>query len=146
MKENEKDHIEDLFLKALIKNDGLKVPSRDFTSKVMAKIPSGKVVIEESSRFMGRNLTLLIFFLVGIINLVVLYFLWPYITVWVPENSMLTLIFDSIILFAKDYASRIFDQSATIALLFIIGFGVFVIVGSRDWKKNLDKFSKRLPI
>lgn len=148
MKDEEKDkeQIEDLFLKALIKNDGLKVPSRNFTASVISKLPKKQVVVDESSRFVGKNLTLLIFVLVAIINVLVLYFLWPYFSVWIPENSFVNIILDSIGLFVKDYASRIFNQSATLSLLFIIGFGIFVLIGKEEFYKILNKFSKRFSI
>lgn len=146
MSEKDKEQLEDLFLQALIKNDGLKVPSKNFTAAVMSKLPNRQVVVEESSRFVGKNLTLLIFVLVAIINAVVVYFLWPYFSVWIPENSFVNIIIDSMSLFIKDYASRIFNQSATVSLLFIIGFGVFVLIGKEEFQKIISKFSKRLSI
>jgi len=139
----EQENIEDLFLQALIKNDGLKTPSRDFTSRVMANIPSGKVVVKESSRFIGRNLTLLIFLLIGIINLIVIYFLWPYLSVWIPENSLLTMIIDNASAILGYYAHRIFNQSVTISLLIIIGIGIFVLVGRDEMMDSWNKISKR---
>jgi len=146
MSEKDKEQLEDLFLQALIKNDGLKVPSRNFTSSVMSKLPKKQVVVEESSKFIGRNLTILIFSLVAIINVVVLYLLWPYLSVWIPENSLVTIILDSVTLFIKDYASRIFNQSATVSLLIIIGFGIFILIGREEFQKAISKFSKRLSI
>lgn len=146
MSEKDKEQLEDLFLQALIKNDGLKVPSRNFTSSVMSKLPKKQVVVEESSKFIGRNLTILIFSLVAIINVVVLYLLWPYLSVWIPENSLITIILDSVTLFIKDYASRIFNQSATVSLLIIIGFGIFILIGREEFQKAISKFSKRLSI
>lgn len=146
MSEKDKEALEDLFLQALIRNDGLKVPSKNFTVSVMAKLPKKQVVVEESSKFIGKNLTLLIFILVAIINAVVLYFLWPYLSLWIPENSFVNIIIDSMSLFIKDYASRIFNQSATVSLLFIIGFGIFIIIGKEEFQKIFNKFSKRLSI
>ena len=142
----EQENISDLFLQALIKNDGLKTPSRDFTSRVMANIPSGKVVVKESSRFIGRNLTLLIFLLIGIINLIVIYFLWPYLSVWIPENSLLTMIIENASTILGYYANRIFNQSVTISLLIIIGIGIFVLVGRDEMMDSWNKISKRLSI
>lgn len=144
MSEKEKEQLEDLFLQALIKNDGLKVPSRNFTASVMSKLPKKQIVVEESSKFIGRNLTILIFSLVAIINIVVVYFLWPYFSVWIPENSIVTLVLDSVKLFILDYAGRIFNQSATLSLLLIIGFGVFFLIGKDEFQKVFNKFSKKL--
>lgn len=146
MSEKDKEQLEDLFLQALIKNDGLKVPSRNFTATVMSKLPKKQVVVEESSKFIGRNLTILIFALIAIINMIVLYLLWPYFSVWIPENSLVNIILDSMTLFVKDYASRIFNQSATVSLLVIIGFGIFVLIGREEFQKAFSKFSKRLSI
>lgn len=145
-KEKNTEQLEDLFLQALIRNDGLKVPSRNFTANVMSKLPKKQVVVEESSKFIGRNLTLLIFILVGIINMLILYFVWPYISVWIPENSLVDIIISSLLIFIKEYAGRIFNQSATISLLFIIGFGIFIIVGKDEFQRGLSKFSKRFSI
>lgn len=144
MKENEA--IEDLFLQALIRNDGLKTPSRDFTSRVMANIPSGKVVVKESSRFIGKNLTLLIFFLVAIINLIIIYFVWPYLSVWIPENSLLTVVIENTNTFLRHYASQFFNRSATVSLLIIIAFGVFILFGRDEMMNGWNKITKRLSI
>lgn len=141
-----KGELEDLFLQALIKNDGLKVPSKNFTATIMSKLPKKQVVVEESSKFIGKNLTLLVFGLVAIINIIVLYFLWPYLSVWIPENSFVNIIFDSITIFVKEYASRIFNQSATVSLIFIIGLGVFVLIGKDEFQKIFNKFTKRLSL
>jgi hypothetical protein len=112
----------------------------------MSKLPKKQVVVEESSKFIGRNLTLLIFILVGIINMLILYFVWPYISVWIPENSLVDIIISSLLIFIQDYAGRLFNQSATISLLFIIGFGIFIIVGKDEFQRFLSKFSKRFSI
>jgi len=148
MKEEEKNknELEDLFLQALIRNDGLKVPSRNFTANVMSKLPKKQVVVEESSKFIGKNLTIIIFGLVAIINIIVLYFLWPYLTVWIPENSFVNVILDSIMFFIQEYAIRIFNHSATISLILVIGFGLFVLIGKEEFQKIYHKFMKRLSI
>lgn len=144
MKEN--DHIEDLFLQALIRNDGLKTPSRDFTSKVMAKLPSGKVVVKESSRFIGKNLTLLIFLLIAVINLVIIYLIWPYLSVWLPENSLFALVLANANDFIQLYFDKFIDRSATLSLLIIIGFGVFILFGRDEMMSGWNKITKRLSI
>ena len=143
---NKDPHIEDLFLKALIKNDGLNTPSRDFTKNIMAKIPTGKVVVEESSRFIGRNLTMFIFFLVGMINLVILYFIWPYLSVWLPENSILAFMLENANNFLSQHISQLFERSATISLLLIIGLGLFIILGRDETMDGLHKLYKKLSI
>jgi len=148
MKEEEKykEELEDLFLQALIRNDGLKVPSKNFTATVMSKLPKKQVVVEESSKFIGKNLTLIIFGLVAVINIAILYFVWPYLSVWIPENSFVNIILDSVSIFIREYASRLFNQSATVSLLFIIGFGIFVLIGKDEFQKIYNKFTKRLSL
>jgi hypothetical protein len=143
MNEKEKENMDDLFLQALIKNDGLKVPSKSFTKIIMDRLPNKQIVIEESSHFIARNLTLLIFLLIAIINVVIVYFLWPYISIWLPENNFINIILDSISFFARDYISRIIEQSATVSLLFIIGIGGFVLLGGDAVQKFVGKIIKR---
>jgi hypothetical protein len=145
-KNKEQQELEDLFLQALIRNDGLKVPSRNFTASVMAKLPKKQLVIEESSKFIGKNLTILIFVMVAIINIVVLYFLWPYFSLLIPENSFVNIIIDSASVFVGEYANKIFNQSATVSLLVIIGFGIFVLLGREESQKLIGKFSKKLSV
>lgn len=143
MNEKDKEQLEDLFLQALIRNDGLKVPSRNFTAAVMSKLPKKQAVVEESSKFIGRNLTLLIFVLVAILNMVIVYLLWPYFSIWIPENSLVNVILDGISIFIVEYANKLFNQSATVSLLFVIGFGIFFLVGRDEFQKIFNKFSKR---
>lgn len=144
MKENEP--IEDLFLQALIRNDGLKTPSRDFTKRVMANLPSGKVVVQESSRFIGKNLTLLIFFLIAIINLIIVYLIWPYLSVWLPENSLFAVVIENANTFLRHYVSQFMDRSATVSLLIIIGISIFVLFGRDEMLNGWNKITKRLSI
>lgn len=148
MKEEEKnkEELEDLFLQALIRNDGLKVPSKNFTASVMSKLPKKQIVVEESSKFIGKNIAIIMFGIVALINVAILYFIWPYLSVWIPENSFVNIIIDSISIFVGEYANRLFNQSATVSILFIIGFGLFILIGKEEFQKILHKFSKRLSI
>lgn len=146
MEHKEIEQVEDLFLKALIKNDGLKVPSKNFTASIMAKLPSPKVVAEESTRFLGRNLTLIIFGIVAVINIIIIYFLWPYFSVWIPENSVIGMVLDNLSALVSGYATRIFHQSITISLLLIIGLGIFVLIGKDSFQHAFQKLSGRFSI
>jgi len=143
---NERDKIDDLFLKALIKNDGIRTPSNNFTANIMAKIPAREVVIQESSRLFGKNLTLFIFLLVGIINVIVLYFIWPYLSVWIPENSFAMFIIENITIFLRSYISNLVNLSATLSLLFVIIIGSITIFGKDEIVSNVQRFSKRLSL
>lgn len=123
------NNIEDSFLQSLIKSDGLSKPSWDFTNKLMARLPIKNVEIEESSSLIGRNITLFIFILIGFINLLTIYLLWPYLSVWLPENSILLFIIDQANTLLHTYVTALFNRSATISLLLVIILGVTTIVG-----------------
>lgn len=137
------DQIEDLFLKALIKNGGLKTPSKDFTTRIMAKIPSTLTVVQESSRLIGKNLTLLIFVLVGIVNLLIIYFVWPYLSIWLPENSLLLFLIESANSFLRTYFVELVSRSATISLLFVIALGSITILGKDEIMNKFQRFGKK---
>lgn len=140
---NELDIKDDQFLKALIKSDGIKSPSFNFTAKVMAKIPNRDIVIEESSRLLGRNLTLLIFLLVAIINVILIYLIWPYLSVWIPENSFVMFLLENVKLFVESYITTIIHRSATISLLIIIALGSITIIGREEIIETYHRFTKR---
>ncbi len=140
---NEKEKIDDQFLKALIKSDGIKSPSFNFTANIMAKIPGRDVVVKESSRLIGKNLTLLIFLLVGIINIVLIYFIWPYLTVWIPENSFLMFLIDNIQLFVRSYVMTVIQRSATVSLLIVIALGSIIIIGREEILETYHRFTNR---
>ena len=140
---NEKDKIDDQFLQALIKSDGIQSPSFNFTAKIMAKIPSREVVVEESSRLIGKNLTLLIFILVGIANAALLYFLWPYLSVWIPENSFLMFMVENIQLAVRSHIMTVIQRSATVSLLLVIILGTITIIGREEILETFHRFTKR---
>lgn len=139
----QQDHIEDLFLKALIKNGGLKTPSKDFTARIMAKIPNTKIVAQESSRLIGKNLTLFIFALVGIINLLIIYFVWPYLSIWLPENSLLLFLLENANTFLRTYFLELVSRSATVSLLIVIGLGSITILGRDEILNRIQSFKKK---
>ena len=140
---SERDKIDDKFLQALIKSDGIKSPSFNFTAKIMAKIPGKEIVVEESSRLIGRNLTLLIFILIGIVNAVLLYFLWPYLSVWIPENGFLMFMLDNIQLAIRSHVLTVIQKSATISLLLVIILGSITIIGREEILESFHRFTKR---
>ncbi len=141
---NQQEKIDDQFLKALIKSDGIKSPSFNFTAKIMAKIPTGEVIVEESSRLIGKNLTLLIFVLVGIANAVLLYFIWPYLSIWIPENGFLMFLIENTQLFVRSYFMTVIQGSATISLLLVIALGSITLIGREEIIETFQRFTKRM--
>ncbi|OYT15442.1 MAG: hypothetical protein B7C24_13075, partial [Bacteroidetes bacterium 4572_77] len=126
---NKQDYINDAFFQSLIKKDGLQKPSQDFTSKLMARIPINNAVVAEPVKLVGRNLTLLIFTIVGFINLATIYFIWPYLSVWIPENSLLIFIIDQINILISSHISSMIERSATISLFLVITLGITTLIG-----------------
>jgi len=140
---SKQDKMDDLFLEALIKSDGIKSPSFNFTAKIMAKIPSREIVVEESSRIIGKNITLLIFIIIGIANMALIYFIWPYLSVWIPENSFLMFIINNIEVFIRSYVMTIIQRSATISLLLVIGLGSITIIGKEEIVETYHRYTGR---
>ena len=140
---NEIDKIDDQFLQALIKSDGIKSPSFNFTAKIMEKIPTHEVVVDESSRLIGKNLILLIFILVGIANAVLLYFLWPYFSVWIPENGFILFMLENIQLAVRSHIMTVIQRSATVSLLLVIVLGSITILGREEILETFHRFTKR---
>lgn len=126
---NKRNNIEDAFFQSLIKSDGLLKPSLDFTNKLMARLPIKNIEIQQSSSLIGRNITLFIFVLIGFINLLTIYLLWPYISVWLPENSIFLFIIDQANTLLHSYVTALFNRSATLSLLLVIILGVITIIG-----------------
>jgi len=137
------NNIQDKFLKSLITNDGLESPNFDFTSRLMAKIPTRKVMIQESSRLIGKNITLLIFILIGVINLTILYFAWPYISVWIPENSITSFILGNLNNLLQNYISQLVSRSLTISLIFVIIVGSISIIGIDELGNSFHRLYKK---
>jgi len=140
------DQVEDLFLKALIKNDGLKTPSRDFTSLVMSRLPVAEKIVVESSKMIGKNITWLIFGLIALVNIIIIYFLWPYLSVWIPENSLIAIVLDKANGFVSHYLTSFISRSATLSLLIIIGTGGYFLLENSAIKLSLQKITKRISI
>ena len=103
-------------------------------------------MVQESSRFIWKNLTIFIFFLIAIINLIIVYLLWPYLSVWLPENSLFAVVVDNANTFIRHYVSQFMDRSATIFLLVIIAISLFVLLGRDEMLNGWNKITKRLSI
>lgn len=129
---SEKEILDDKFLKALIISDGIKSPSLDFTANIMARLPKREAIAIESSRIIGKNLTLSIFIIVGLLNSMILYFLWPYLSIWIPENSFILFILENLKILVKSHMMTIIHRSTTISLLLIITLGSITIIGKDE--------------
>ena len=141
---SEKEILDDKFLKALIKSDGIKSPSRDFTKNIMARIPKREVITKESSRIIGKNLTLFIFILIGLLNSIILYFIWPYLSVWIPENSFYLFVFENVKVLIKSHLMTIIHRSTTISLLLIITLGSITIIGKEEIVELFHKTKRKM--
>jgi len=137
------NHIEDKFFKSLIKSNGLNSPSADFTANVMSQIIAPTMRHQTSSRLLGKNLTLGIFVLVGIINILIFYFIWPYITVWIPENSFFIFALNNLKLFIQSHLLTLVQRSASLSLLFIISLGIITLFGKEELFHQFQKITKR---
>jgi len=143
---NDLNNIDDKFLKSLIASDGLESPSATFTENIMARIPEPKAVVQESSRLIGKNFTLIIFFLVGLANILLFYFIWPYLTVWMPENSFFVFAVTNIKIFIQSHMISVMQRSASLTLLIIISLGTITIFGKDELFQSLQKITKRFSI
>jgi cation transport ATPase len=137
---------DDEFLKSLITSDGLESPSVTFTEKLMAKILQPKTVVQESSRLIGKNFTLIIFLLVGLANILLFYFIWPYLTVWMPENSFFVFAVTNIKIFVQSHLISLMQRSASLSLLIIIGLGTITIFGKDEIFQSFQKITRRFSI
>ncbi len=140
---SEKEILDDRFLKALIKSDGIKSPSRDFTKNIMARIPKREVIAKESTRIVGKNLTLSIFILIGLLNIIILYFVWPYLSVWIPENSFFLFVLDNLKILIKSHMMTIIHRSTTISLLLTITLGSITIIGKEEIIEMFQKTNRK---
>ncbi len=140
---SEKELLDDKFLKALIKSDGIKSPSMGFTAAIMSKIPKREVVTRESSRILGKNLTLLIFIIIAFLNIVIFYFIWPYLSVWIPENSPVFFIIDNLTVVVKSHLMTIIQRSTTISLLIVIALGSITIIGKEEIVELFQRASRK---
>jgi len=140
---SEKEILDDRFLKALIKSDGIKSPSRDFTKNIMARIPKREVIAKESTRIVGKNLTLSIFILIGLLNIIILYFVWPYLSVWIPENSFFLFVLDNLKILVKSHMMTIIHRSTTISLLLTITLGSITIIGKEEIIEMFQKTNRK---
>ncbi|MCD6091588.1 MAG: hypothetical protein J7J72_08820 [Bacteroidales bacterium] len=134
----------DMFLKSLFNEEYLMAPSMNFTANIMAVIQQKESLTPNPSiSAVGKNVTFLIFGLIALINLVVIYIIWPYVSVWLPEEGLLRYLLENINSVFLDYVIRIFSRTSSFSLIFIIALATFSLFGIDDFlRKNFRVLQK----
>ncbi|MDA3905433.1 MAG: hypothetical protein PF484_05085 [Bacteroidales bacterium] len=128
---------QDTFLKSLFNDNHLMAPSLNFTANVLAAIQKKEsLVLDPNVNAVGKNVTYLIFGLIALINLVVIYIIWPYVSVWLPEEGILRYLLENMNTVFLDYAIRIFSRTASFSLIFIIALALFSLFGIDDFLRK----------
>jgi hypothetical protein len=120
----------DLFLKSLFSENHLMSPSLGFTAGILAKIHQKASIPSESVvSTAGKNITFLIFILIALINLILVNVVWPYVSVWLPEEGILRYLLENLNTLVLDYALGFISSTFTFSLLFIIALASFSLFG-----------------
>jgi polyferredoxin len=121
----------------LFNDNHLMAPSLNFTANVLAAIQKKEsLVLDPNVNAVGKNVTYLIFGLIALINLVVIYIIWPYVSVWLPEEGILRYLLENMNTVFLDYAIRIFSRTASFSLIFIIALALFSLFGIDDFLRK----------
>jgi hypothetical protein len=124
---------QDTFLKSLFNEDYLLSPSLNFTANIMASIQQKEsLAIDSSVSTVGKKVTFLIFGLIALINLIVVFIVWPYITVWLPEEGIIRYLLENTNSVFVDYVISIFSRTFSFSLIFIIALASFSLFGLDD--------------
>lgn len=124
---------QDTFLKSLFNEDYLLSPSLNFTANIMANIQEKEsLAVNPSVSTVGKKVTFLIFGLIALINLAVVFFVWPYVSVWLPEEGIIRYLLDNMNTVFLDYLIRIFSRTFSLSLIFIIALASFSLFGIDD--------------
>lgn len=131
---------QDTFLKSLFNEDYLMSPSLNFTSNIMEAIQqkeslASKAVVNP----VGKKITFLIFGLIALLNMAVIFLVWPYISVWLPEEGIVRYLLDNINTVFLDYIIRIFSRTYSFSLIFIIALASFSLFGIDDYLRNRSR-------
>jgi hypothetical protein len=120
----------DNFLKSLFNEDCLMSPSLNFTSNLMQKINAKDIAVSSAAtNAVGKKITFLIFGLIALINICLIFFLWPYVSVWLPEEGLFRYFLENLNTIISAYAIRIFLRTASFSLIFIIILASFSLFG-----------------
>lgn len=128
---------QDTFLKSLFNEDFLMSPSLNFTANVLASIKQKEnLALDSSVSAVGKKVTFLIFGLIALINLVVVFIIWPYVSVWLPEEGLFRYLLENMNSVFLDYVIRIFTRTFSFSLIFIIALASFSLFGVDDFLKK----------
>lgn len=129
----EQDH----FLKSLFNENCLMSPSMNFTPNIMALIQEkAGVGIEAPVNKVGKNVTFLIFGLIALINLTLVYIIWPYVSVWLPEEGILYFLLENMNGAFFDFFIRIFTHTFSFTVIFILTLASFSFFGVDDYLRK----------
>ncbi|MBN2237487.1 MAG: hypothetical protein JW729_07995 [Bacteroidales bacterium] len=128
---------QDAFLKSLFNEDYLMSPSLNFTASILEKVQQREGLTETPAvSVVGKNITFLIFGLIALLNLVVLFIVWPYISVWLPEEGILRYLLQNVNTVFANYIYHIFTRTFSFSLLFIIALASFSLFGIDDYLRK----------
>ena len=128
---------QDTFLKSLFNEDYLLSPSLNFTANIMASVQQKEsLVIDPSVSAVGKKVTFLIFGLIALINLTLIFIIWPYISVWLPEEGIVRYLLENMNTVFLDYVIRIFTRTFSFSLIFIIALAAFSLFGVDDFLRK----------
>lgn len=124
---------QDTFLKSLFNENHLLSPSLNFTANIMASVQQKEsLAIDPNVSTVGKNVTFLIFGLIALINLAVVFIVWPYVSVWLPEEGIVRYLLENMNTVFLDYVFRIFTRTFSFSLIFIIAIALFSLFGIDD--------------
>ncbi len=128
---------QDTFLKSLFNENHLMSPSLNFTTNIMAAIQQkDSLAFDSGINTVGKNVTFLIFGLIALINLTVVFIIWPYVSVWLPEEGLFRYMLENINTVFLDYVVRIFSRTISFSLIFIIALASFSLFGVDNFLKK----------
>lgn len=124
---------QDTFLKSLFNEDYLLSPSLNFTANIMASVQQKEsLAVNPSVSTVGKKVTFLIFGLIALINLALVFIVWPYVSVWLPEEGIIRYLLENMNTVFIDYVIRIFSRTFSFSLIFIIALASFSLFGIDD--------------
>lgn len=128
---------QDTFLKSLFNEDYLMSPSMNFTANIMAKVQQKEsLALDPGVSTVGKKVTFLIFGLIALINIVVVFFVWPYMAAWLPEEGIIRYLIENVNTVFLDYIIRIFTRTFSFSLIFIIALASFSLFGVDDFLRK----------
>ena len=124
---------QDTFLKSLFNEDYLMSPSLNFTANIMAVVQQKEsLALDPSVSAVGKKVTFLIFGLIALINITLVFIIWPYISVLLPEEGIIRYLLENMNTVFLDYVFRIFTRTFSLSLIFIIALASFSLFGIDD--------------